>query len=528
MVNQISQPAQYDSGAQKRYYREQCRRAPSSNVTVRDVRKRFAQEERRVPELQYELVSMFVRNELSAQWTLLVLAIIFSLASMFWASEQQALIWLIAIVTAKIVLLEVCRKFIVTPREEVNVKVWYWRLFTAEACCGFAWAGFALVGIGEDSSNQSYVYSSHVFLFASLIVVLAIRMTFASTLLPILYVGTVPMTLAVVGRLFLQQDFFYVALASMAVAVHLYFIFLAKGLQATACSMLEYRLQKDILIAELAEAKLISDEARRRAENANLAKSQFLATMSHELRTPLNAVLGFSEVMKNEVLGPLENKRYHEYVQNIHTSGAHLLNLINEILDLSRIEAGKYELHEHPVRIVDVLDDSCSLLKLRAETKGLELIELYDATLPALWADERSLRQICLNLISNAIKFTPRGGSITLIVKANADGEQVLSIRDTGPGIPEHEIPKVMEAFGQGSLAQKTAEGGTGLGLPIVRKLIELHGGRFELKSKLRKGTEVTAFFPRNRIIKLSGDAEVKTVTGLCMGKRKPQYTHQS
>ncbi len=477
-------------------------RQRDNSSSIRETRNRLSQTEDSRPELQYELLLMFVRNELAAQWTILVLALIFSLASMFWAPEQQAISWLIVILGAKVALLEVCRKFANTPREDVDFATWFRRLFVAEAICGIAWAGFALVGFGHGSpSDQGYVYSSHVFLFASLIVVLAIRMTMASTVLPILYVGTIPMTAAVVGRLVLQEDFFYLALASMVFGVQVYFIFLAKGLQTTAVSMLEFRLQKDALIAELAEANAISDEARRRAEEANLAKSRFLATMSHELRTPLNAVLGFSEVMKSQILGPIENDRYREYAENIHTSGAHLLHLINEILDLSRIEAGKYELNGKPVRICDILDDSRSLLKLRAEAKSLQIVEHYDTDLPPAWLDERAVRQICLNLLSNAIKFTPRAGTITLVVAETDDGGQTLSIRDTGPGIPADEIPKVLESFGQGSLAHQTAEGGTGLGLPIVRKLVELHGGHFELKSELRKGTEATAYFPPSRII---------------------------
>ncbi len=184
------------------------------------------------------------------------------------------------------------------------------------------------------------LFASHVFIFATLIVVLAIRTMFAATIPAILYAGTVPMTAAVVLRLLLLQDPFYIALASMAVGVHLYFIFLARGLRATTLSMLEYRSEKDALIAELEEQKSVSDEARRRAEAANQAKSRFLATMSHELRTPLNAILGFSEVMKTELFGPMENPTYREYAGNILDSGRHLLHLINEILDLTRIEFG--------------------------------------------------------------------------------------------------------------------------------------------------------------------------------------------
>jgi two-component system cell cycle sensor histidine kinase PleC len=477
-------------------------RGATPAASLRETRERLAQANGFKPDFEYELLQMFVHNELAAQATILLLACIFSLASMFWVPWTQAILWLCLVIAAKVVLLECCRRFAAMPPAEVDVALWRRRLLIAEAVNGFAWAGFALVGSNAaDAISQGYLLSSNVFVFASLMVVLAIRMTFASSVMPILYVGTIPMTLAVVARLVLLEDFFYMALALMAVGVHIYFIFLAKGINSTALAMLEFRAQKDDLIAELEEAKAISDEARRRAEAANLAKSRFLAAMSHELRTPLNAILGFSEVMKSELMGPMNNPTYMDYVSNIHQSGSHLLKLINEILDLSRIEAGRYELHEMPLQLADVVDDCHRLLKLRAENKGLQITERFDENLPKVWADERAMRQICLNLISNALKFTPRGGQITLTVGATPDGGQFVSVRDTGPGIPKEEIPKVLQAFGQGSLAHHNAEGGTGLGLPIVQSLIDLHGGSFELRSELRKGTEAIIELPRERVL---------------------------
>ena len=219
------------------------------------------------------------------------------------------------------------------------------------------------------------------------------------------------------------------------------------------------------------------------------------------IRDRLNAILGFSEVMMDEILGAMHNDTYREYSGNIHESGKHLLHLINEVLDLSRIEAGRYELNEEPQRLTDVAEDCHRLLKLRAESKGLLIVEDFDEKLAQLWVDERAVRQICLNLMSNALKFTPKGGRITVTVAATEDGGQLLSVKDTGPGIPKEEIPKVMQAFGQGSLAHQTAEGGTGLGLPIVKHLIELHDGHFELRSELRKGTEAVVFFPKKRVL---------------------------
>jgi two-component system cell cycle sensor histidine kinase PleC len=452
------------------------------------------------PEVDYEMLAMFVRNERSAAPTLWALAFIFSLASMFWAPKSEATLWLLIVVGAKMGLLEICRRFSALDPSDVDVRIWRKRFILAETISGIAWAGFALVGMFSNPAGET-ASASHVFLFASLMVVLAIRMTFASPVLSVLYVGTLPMTFAVVVRLVTIGDPFSLALAAMATGVHAYFLTLAKGLNSTARAMIEYRAQKDLLISELEEEKLMSDEARRRAESANKAKSRFLATMSHELRTPLNAIMGFSEVMRDQVMGPLENPQYREYSKNIHDSGQHLLNLINEILDLSRIEAGKYDLSEDAIHLADVADDCYRLLRLRVQAKGLEVVEHYEPNLPQIWADQRAMRQICLNLMSNALKFTPRGGRIVLTASSLGDGGQCFSVRDNGPGIPSDEIPKVLQAFGQGSLAHETAEGGTGLGLPIVKNLIELHGGTLELKSELRKGTEAIVTLPKTRVL---------------------------
>ncbi len=464
--------------------------------SARLARQQMTQGARGKPEFDYELLLMFARNELGATLTIPLLAVIIALASMYWAEPQEPVLWLLVLLAARWGLTRLARAFVNEPRAGMNVAQWQTKLIAAETVYGLAWAAFALVGF------RAADHSAHVFIFAALIVVLTLRLMFAATVMPIVYAGTIPMTVGLIIRFAAQHDPFYWALAAMAVGIHIYFIFLAKGLNATVAAMLEFRAEKDALIAQLEESKAISDEARRRAEANNLAKSRFLANISHELRTPLNAILGFSEVTMTEMMGPVGNKLYKEYAGHIHSSGKHLLQVINDILDLSRIEAGKHELRPEQVSLAAVAADCHRLLKLRAEGKQLKIIEEFQPDLTPLWADEKSLRQITLNLMSNALKFTPPGGSITLRVARSPDGGQLLSIRDTGPGIPKEELPRVMQAFGQGSLAYHSAEGGTGLGLPIVKSLVEMHGGTFELESELRVGTEAIVRLPAHRVLK--------------------------
>lgn len=280
-----------------------------------------------------------------------------------------------------------------------------------------------------------------------------------------------------------------------------FFLYISGFLNRSAVMLLSFRTEKDWLIAELETAKSMSDEARRRAEEANLAKSRFLASMSHELRTPLNAILGFSEVMQNEVLGPIGNENYREYARDIHASGRHLLELINEILDLSRIEAGKYQINEEPIALAGIVEDCCHMISLKARSRDIAVREHFEQNMPKLFADERAVRQIVLNLLSNAVKFTPSGGAIDISVGWTAGGGQYVRIKDNGPGIAPEEIPVVLSAFGQGSIAIKSAEQGAGLGLPIVQALLHMHGGKFELRSRLREGTEAIAIFPRERVM---------------------------
>ena len=289
-------------------------------------------------------------------------------------------------------------------------------------------------------------------------------------------------------------------LAGAAVMVLTFWMLGAQMLQQ-ALATVRARMEADRALLEAEEAQNLSEEARRRAEEANMAKTRFLATMSHELRTPLNAILGFSEIMEQEAMGPLGNPKYKEYVGDIHTSGTHLLKLINEILDLSRVEAGRYELHEEAIDLAGVAGDALQMVKLKAAAKDIHVALRTEPALPNVWADERAVRQVVLNLLSNAVKFTPKGGAITVKVGWTGSGGQYVTVADNGPGIPAEEIPLVMSSFGQGSIALKVAEPGSGLGLPICAAFMKMHDGRLDLQSKLREGTQVIAVFPRRRVL---------------------------
>jgi len=258
-------------------------------------------------------------------------------------------------------------------------------------------------------------------------------------------------------------------------------------------------IDNDIFERKRAEDNLMV--AMDAAESANHAKSEFMANMSHELRTPLNAIIGFSEIMAGEFFGPVGSSKYRDYAKDINVSGTHLLEIINNMLDLSKIEANKFELQEQTVDVAHAVRSCVTLVQGRADKQGVKIQTIIADKTPYLYVDERGLKQVLLNLMTNAVKFTPAGGTLTVESWSNDLDGYVFRFRDTGIGIAPEDIPMVLTPFGQVESAISRIQQGTGLGLPLTKSIVELHGGSFELQSEVGVGTTVTLSFPARRSV---------------------------
>lgn len=297
------------------------------------------------------------------------------------------------------------------------------------------------------------------------------------------------------------------------------------GFIATYTDITKRKHDEEALLAAYAELELsrlsFDDQAKKLAtmvdelhlakaelEQSSSAKTKFLAHMSHELRTPLNAIIGSSEMIEEEILGPVGTEAYKEYAGDIRSSGRHLLDLINDLLDMSKIESGVDELHEQETPLHDIIESVIPMVRRRAETAEQTIEYELAESLPTVRADRRKLKQVLLNLLSNGLKFTPDGGKVTIKAWSNQEDGAVLQVIDTGVGIALEDIPKALSAFQQVSNDIEREQEGTGLGLPLTKALVEQHGGSLDLQSEVGTGTTVTVRLPKERVVSASGDAD--------------------
>jgi two-component system, cell cycle sensor histidine kinase PleC len=424
-----------------------------------------------------------------------ILTMLMALTVISWVPTSIVMFWLMGTLGCHSLQLFLCNRYFLQPRLLSEQRDWVGMISASELFQGVFWV-LPLFLFWQGSNDVQ-----RMFLMVSTMAVCAVRLLVVSNFMPVLVAGTGVIALGVSLRCIFGETVVFYSMAATVIMLEVFFLFVARQLQDVARDRLVFRAEKDDLIEQLRIEKERAECERERAEDANRAKSMFLANMSHELRTPLNAIMGFSEVLENELFGPIQNKAYKTYAGDIHHSGQYLLALINDILDLSRIEAGRREIMEEPSHLSECMEHAQTLLQARADEKRLLIAVDVSPQMPKVLCDHRAINQIAINLLTNAVKFTPEQGKITMKAEVLPDGRMAMTVSDNGPGIPKAEQQQLMMAFSRGAQATKQAIEGAGLGLPIVKGLIEAHDGTLAIHSEPGKGTEITCYFPAARVL---------------------------
>ncbi len=377
--------------------------------------------------------------------------------------------------------------------EPERVQPWFARFVAMQIATSMAWGLVPwLLWTPANPVN-------HLFLAVSVALVLSGLLVSRATHLDMFMAGLAPVTAITILRFALGDSYADLTIALILPVYASQLVFDGRRLTRRLDGDSRLRFEVEDLARELEETRDDALRKRFEAETANASKTAFLANMSHELRTPLNAILGFSEIIAKECLGAVGSPRYKEYAGDIHASGSHLLSLINDLLDVAKIEAGKMDIEPHPLDTRQVLETALKFVQARARERRQEFVIEVDPATPTLFADERAFKQILINLVSNAVKFTPEGGRIAVVASRARSGEFQLMVEDNGPGIPRDKIDKIFKPFSQVDNRYDRAAGGTGLGLALVRGLAELHGGRAWLESEPGKGCRAYVVFPNEQ-----------------------------
>jgi len=369
-------------------------------------------------------------------------------------------------------------------------RLWLPRFTVMQVAVSCAWGVLPwLLWVPGDALNHMFIAAAMLSVIAALLVSRGSNMTmYIASLVPLVLMTTARYT---TGDL--PMDMVLGVLAPL-IAAQMWWTGRPLIRRMEEDSRLRFKVED--LARELEETRDDALRKRFEAETANASKTAFLANMSHELRTPLNAILGFSEIISQECFGPVGNARYKDYAGDIHSSGAHLLSLINDLLDIAKIEAGRMEIAPHPLDARRTFDIALKLIASKAREKGQALAIVIEPAAPPLHADERAIKQILINLVSNAVKFTPEGGQIEVVGSKARDGGFQIMVRDNGPGIPRDKLDRIFTPFSQVDNRYDRQAGGTGLGLALVRGLADLHGGRAWVESEFGKGCSVFVNIP--------------------------------
>jgi len=337
---------------------------------------------------------------------------------------------------------------------------------------------------------------NHMFLAACAMAVIAGLVVARGSNMKMYIANLLPLSLMTSARFLTGDSIADVAMGALAPFVAFQMWYTGRPLVLRMAEDARLRFKVEDMATELEETRDEALKKRFEAETANASKTAFLANMSHELRTPLNAILGFSEIISQECFGPVGSARYREYAGDIHSSGAHLLSLINDLLDVAKIEAGRMDIAPHPLDPARVFDVALKLINTKAREKSQTLAITVEPSAPPLYADERAVKQMLINLVSNAVKFTPMGGRIDVVGGRSASGDFQIMVRDNGPGIPRDKLDTIFSPFSQVDNRFDRQAGGTGLGLALVKGLAELHGGRAWLESEFGRGCSVFVSLP--------------------------------